>query len=77
MRLNLNTDNKNISSFLLHISCSSMYRVGTKVKPMAKAKIITHKGEFESIFCPAHVTIFATEKSDIDENDIMEKVRLL
>ena len=54
-----------------------MYRVGTKVKPMAKAKIITHKGEFESIFCPAHVTIFATEKSDIDENDIMEKVRLL
>ncbi|GFO24864.1 coactosin [Plakobranchus ocellatus] len=49
--------------------------VGTKVKPMAKAKISTHKGTFEEIFCPAHVVIFATELSDINESDIMEKIR--
>lgn len=49
--------------------------VGTKVKPMAKAKISTHKGTAEEIFCPAHVTVFASELSDIVERNIMEKIR--
>ena len=49
-------------------------RVGTKVKPMTRAKISTQKGTFEEIFCPSHVTVFASELSDIDEADILEKV---
>ncbi|KAK0065608.1 hypothetical protein BgiMline_020825 [Biomphalaria glabrata] len=49
--------------------------VGTKVKPMAKAKISTHKGTAEEIFCPAHVTVYASELSDINERDIMEKIK--
>ncbi|XP_059148978.1 uncharacterized protein LOC131936091 isoform X2 [Physella acuta] len=49
--------------------------VGTKVKPMAKAKISTHKGTAEEIFCPAHVTVYASELSDIVERNIMEKIK--
>lgn len=52
-------------------------RVGTKVKPMAKAKISTHKGTAEEIFCPAHVTVYASDLSDIVQRNIMEKVNLL
>ncbi|BFZ05739.1 hypothetical protein BsWGS_08778 [Bradybaena similaris] len=49
--------------------------VGTKVKPVTKAKISTHKGTAEEIFCPAHVTVYASELSDIVERDIMEKIK--
>ncbi|KAH9487626.1 hypothetical protein Btru_070279 [Bulinus truncatus] len=49
--------------------------VGTKVKPVAKAKISTHKGLAEEIFCPAHVTVYASELSDINEREIMEKIK--
>ncbi|XP_046365847.2 uncharacterized protein LOC124141792 [Haliotis rufescens] len=48
--------------------------VGTKVKPMAKAKISTHKGSMEKVFGQAHVTLFATDLSDITEKVIMDKV---
>uniref|UniRef100_A0A0B6YA28 Coactosin-like protein n=1 Tax=Arion vulgaris TaxID=1028688 RepID=A0A0B6YA28_9EUPU len=49
--------------------------VGTSVKPMTKAKISTHKGTAEEVFCPAHVTLYASEISDIVERDIMEKIK--
>ncbi|KAH3796146.1 uncharacterized protein LOC127838019 [Dreissena polymorpha] len=48
--------------------------VGNSVKPMTKAKISTHKGTLEAAFGPFHVTIFATDASDISEKIIMEKV---
>jgi len=48
--------------------------VGTSVKPMTKAKISTHKGTAEGAFGPFHVTIFATESSDLSEKIITEKV---
>ncbi|GFR71694.1 coactosin [Elysia marginata] len=49
--------------------------VGSQVKPMTKAKISTHKGAMEEIFCPAHVYVFATEVSEIDEAEIIEKIK--
>ncbi|KAL3872334.1 hypothetical protein ACJMK2_040265 [Sinanodonta woodiana] len=50
-------------------------RIGSDVKPMTKAKISTHKGTIEEAFGQFHVTIFATDLSDISENVIMDKVK--
>ncbi|KAJ8300123.1 hypothetical protein KUTeg_021642 [Tegillarca granosa] len=47
--------------------------IGSKTKPMTKAKVSTHKGAAEEIFGPAHVTIFATDMSDISEHIVMDK----
>ena len=41
---------------------------------MAKAKVSTHKSRIEDFFKPAHVTIFATDKSEVSERVIMDKV---
>lgn len=49
--------------------------VGAAVKPIVKAKLSTHKGGLEEIFCPAHVTVYATEQSEIDEDEIMKKIK--
>ncbi|XP_062515450.1 uncharacterized protein LOC134190924 [Corticium candelabrum] len=49
--------------------------VGEEVKPMAKAKISTHKAEIGNVFLPAHVSVFATSSSDITEREIMGKVQ--
>lgn len=48
--------------------------IGSKTKPMTKAKVSTHKGAAEEAFGPAHVTIFATDNSDISEHIVMDKV---
>lgn len=48
--------------------------VGNSVKPMTKAKISTHKGIAESAFGPFHVAIYASDKADISEKAIVEKV---
>ncbi|XP_050389533.1 uncharacterized protein LOC126808659 [Patella vulgata] len=48
--------------------------VGTKVKPMTRAKISTHRGTMDELFGPAHVNIFANELSDITEELVLEKV---
>ncbi|XP_046560819.1 uncharacterized protein LOC124269828 [Haliotis rubra] len=48
--------------------------VGTKVKPMAKAKISTQKGTVQQVFGQTHVALFATDLSDITEKVIMDKV---
>ncbi|BFZ20309.1 hypothetical protein BsWGS_23348 [Bradybaena similaris] len=49
--------------------------IGTDVKPLTKAKISTHKGMAEALFGPVHVTVYASEISDITENDIMDKIK--
>lgn len=41
---------------------------------MTRAKISTHKGVAEQTFTPAHITIFASDLSDLSENVIMQKV---
>ncbi|XP_025114512.1 uncharacterized protein LOC112576354 isoform X2 [Pomacea canaliculata] len=49
--------------------------IGESTKPMTRAKISTHKGVAEQTFTPAHITIFASDLSDLSENIIMQKVR--
>jgi len=49
--------------------------VGESVKPMTKAKISTHKGTTDAVFGPYHVAIFASDKSELSEKAIAEKVR--
>ncbi|XP_013378948.1 uncharacterized protein LOC106150598 [Lingula anatina] len=46
--------------------------MGDKVKPMSRAKVSTHKGAVEEMFKPAHVTIFASDLSDL--KGVMDKV---
>ncbi|XP_022107952.1 uncharacterized protein LOC110988584 isoform X2 [Acanthaster planci] len=48
--------------------------VGSKVKPMTKAKVATHKGVCGEMFQPAHIEVFASELADLLETDIMNKV---
>ncbi|XP_076454709.1 uncharacterized protein LOC143289570 [Babylonia areolata] len=49
--------------------------IGESTKPMTRAKISTHKGVAEETFTPAHVTIFASDLSDLSESIIMTKVK--
>ncbi|CAG5119640.1 unnamed protein product [Candidula unifasciata] len=49
--------------------------IGTDVKPLTKAKVSTHKGMAEALFGPVHVRVYASEISDINENNIMDKIR--
>lgn len=49
--------------------------IGEDTKPMTRAKISTHKGVAEETFTPAHVTIFASDQSDVSESVIMDKVK--
>ena len=42
---------------------------------MRKAKVSTNKGVIEKTFSPYHVSLFATEQSDISERIVMDKVR--
>jgi hypothetical protein len=51
-----------------------VYRIGSKVKPMRKAKISTHKGVLEKTFGPYHVSLFGTDQTDISETIVMDKV---
>lgn len=49
--------------------------IGESTKPMTRAKISTHKGVAEETFTPAHVTIFASDLSDLSDSVIMTKVK--
>lgn len=44
------------------------------MKPMAKAKLSTHKGVVQDIFDGCHVTIFATSRSEISKSIVTDKV---
>ncbi|XP_064393864.1 uncharacterized protein LOC135341280 [Halichondria panicea] len=48
--------------------------MGESCKPMAKAKISTHKGDLEGIFKPYHVSIFATSPTELSSRIINDKV---
>lgn len=48
--------------------------IGSQVKPMRKAKISTHKGVLEKTFGPFHVSLFATDSSEISERIVMDKI---
>jgi len=45
------------------------------MKPMARAKLSTHKGTVDQLFAGAHVYLFASSPSDISEAIINDKVR--
>ena len=47
------------------------------MKPMAKAKLSTHKGVVQDIFDGCHVTIFATSRSEISKGIVTDKVRMI
>ena len=47
------------------------------VKPMTKAKVATRKGDCDQVFLPAHVTVYASESSDLIESEIINKVSTL
>ena len=59
---------------LIFAVCFDFTRIGESTKPMTRAKISTHKGVAEQTFTPAHVTIFASDMSDLSESNIMNKV---
>ena len=65
-----------IRKTLFEVAVFLCHRIGESTKPMTKAKISTHKGVAEQTFTPAHVTIFASDLSDLSENSIMNKVSL-
>ncbi|KAK7095530.1 uncharacterized protein [Littorina saxatilis] len=49
--------------------------IGESTKPMTRARISTHKGVAEQTFTPAHVSIVASDLSDLSETSIMNKVK--
>ena len=61
---------------LIFAICFDFTRIGESTKPMTRAKISTHKGVAEQTFTPAHVTIFASDLSDLSESNIMNKVSI-
>lgn len=44
------------------------------IKPMRKAMLSTFKGQVEDILKPYHVSLHASSKSDLKEEEIMEKI---
>lgn len=48
--------------------------VGPKVKPMARARVSTHKSEFLKFFTGHHIAIHASSLSEISKEDIIEKL---
>ncbi|XP_067945536.1 uncharacterized protein [Watersipora subatra] len=60
-----------------HVTVKFVYIiwVGELVKPMAKAKLSTHKGVVQELFSGCHVTLFATNKSEISASIILDKVQ--
>ena len=63
-------------NIICSLACMFVCRVGELVKPMAKAKLSTHKGVVQDIFSGCHVTIFATAKSEISASIIRDKVNV-
>lgn len=48
--------------------------IGEGTKIMAKAQVATHKGGIEEVFSPAHVTIYASAKTDVTQRLLADKV---
>ncbi|KAL9656540.1 hypothetical protein ABK040_005302 [Willaertia magna] len=47
-----------------------IHMLGDKVGPMLKARVSIHKGTVEELLRPYHTTLFATEPSEITENEV-------
>jgi len=52
-----------------------IYWVGESVKPLTKGKLSAYTGPVEQLFSPAHVTMSFSQKSDIRETVIRDKVQ--
>lgn len=48
--------------------------IGEATKIMAKAQVSTHKGSVEDAFNPAHVTIYASAKTEISQRLLADKI---
>lgn len=51
-----------------------LFRIGEHVKPLTKGKMSAFSGPVERIFSPAHVTMLFSQKNDIREDIIKDKV---
>lgn len=51
-----------------------IYWIGEHVKPLTKGKVSAFSGPVEKIFSPAHVTMLFSQKHDIREDVIKDKV---
>ena len=49
-------------------------RIGDQTKAMFKGKVSAYAGQVEEIFSPAHVSLVVTNRDDIDEDAIKDKV---
>lgn len=49
-------------------------RIGDSVKPMTKGKVSGYSGPVEQVFSPAHVTMSFSQKQEIHESVIKDKV---
>lgn len=50
-------------------------RVGEKVKPLTKGKVSAFAGPVEKVFSPTHVCLSFTNRYDITDEVISDKVR--
>lgn len=50
------------------------HRIGERVKPLTKGKVSAYSGPVEKIFSPAHITMLFSNKHDIREEIIKDKV---
>lgn len=51
-----------------------LYWIGERVKPLTKGKVSAYSGPVEKIFSPAHITMLFSNKHDIREEVIKDKV---
>jgi len=51
-----------------------MWRMGESVKPLTKGKLSALAGPVEQVFSPSHVTLTFSNKNDIKESVIKDKV---
>jgi hypothetical protein len=52
-----------------------IYWMGEKVKPLTKGKLSAYAGPVEQLFSPSHVTMSFSQRSDIRESIIKDKVQ--
>ena len=50
-------------------------RIGEDVKALVKGKVSAYAGPVEKVFSPAHVTLSFSNKGEMDESVIRDKVR--
>ena len=63
-----------LHTLLKNLICVDIFRVGEKVKPLTKGKVSAYAGPVEKIFSPMHVCLSFTNRHDITEKVIADKV---